>query len=285
MRFVLAIAIVTLLLALYEAIYLATNSFQFSSTATKILTIDVDGLIDSVIGLYSIGVLIFILRYRSWRMKLAKTKTPSYFNAFTLRKQGVTQENWKEKLHGVWQQFKAEGLDEFAALTEPSAMRRTLGAIAFFKVRHTISIENGYFILQRDLGMAVSVWNLKARIGTSKETAEQVSVPVESGGNYLFRIWIDEERKELHMESAPEQGNEGVTTIQTRSLIDNDLMKMVSIYYLPPAHSPPHFSHAPLYPQHWSGKNPSAQEGEMVSYFQRVDPNAASSGLEQWNIF
>jgi hypothetical protein len=55
MRFVLAIAIVTLLLALYEAIYLATNSFQFSSTATKILTIDVDGLIDSVIGLYSIG--------------------------------------------------------------------------------------------------------------------------------------------------------------------------------------------------------------------------------------
>jgi hypothetical protein len=157
-------------------------------------------------------------------------------------------------------------------------MRRTLGAIAFFKVRHTITIENGYFILQRDLGMAVSVWNLKSHIGSSKESAEQVSVAVESGGNYLFRIWIDEERKELYMESAPERPNEGVTTVQTRSLIDNDLMKMVSIPSL-------RASHLPSPPQHWSGRNPSGQEGEMVSYFQRVDPNASSSGLEQWNIF
>jgi hypothetical protein len=116
-------------------------------------------------------------------------------------------------------------------------MRRTLGAIAFFKVRHTITIENGYFILQRDLGMAVSVWNLKSHIGSSKETAEQVSVAVESGGNYLFRIWIDEDRKELYMESAPERPNEGVTTVQTRSLIDNDLMKMVRFLLFPS--SPP----------------------------------------------
>lgn len=278
MRFVLVVGVVGLLLVLYEVIYLVSHSLQPSSTITQILSIDVDGLIDRVVGLYVVGVLLFILRYRNWRMKVAKSKVPSYFSGTLLRKQGVTK-NWKEKLQGVWQQFKAERLDEFAALTEPSAMRRTLGAIAFFKVRHTISIEDGYFVLQRDLGMAVSVWNLKARIGASKETAEQVSVAVESGGNYLFRIWIDEERKELYMESTPERPNEGVTTVQTRSLIDNDLMKMVSFL---PSHSP---FLLPSSLQNWSGRNPSGEAGEMVSYFQRVDPNAASGVLDQWNIF
>lgn len=247
MRTFIAVLIVILLLILYEVIYVAVQLLSrprgssFSSadsmsygggTLTKILTIDLDGLVDRVIGLYSIGVVLFIIRYRSYKLQQSRKKVPAYFAGLgVLKKQNaITQENWKDKMQGVWQQFKADGLDEFAALTEPSAVRRTLGAIAFFKVRHTISIENGYFILQRDLGIAVSVWNLKALIGASKETAQRVSVPVESGGNYLFRIWIDEEKKELYMESAPAEGFEGVTTIQTRSLIDNDLMRMVSNY-------------------------------------------------------
>jgi hypothetical protein len=117
MRFVLSVGIVTLLLVFYEAVFLLSHSFQPSSTVTKILSIDVDGLIDRVVGLYSLGVLLFILRYRSWRMKVNKSKIPDYFSGISLRKQGVTKENWKEKLQGVWQQFKAEG-DYFPTSTK-----------------------------------------------------------------------------------------------------------------------------------------------------------------------
>lgn len=242
MKIFIAILIVTLLLAIYEIIFIliqllsshtsASGPDKYGAgTVTKIMAIDLDGLIDHVIGLYTLGVVVFILRYRSYKLQQSRKRVPQFFagTAILKKQHAITQENWKDKIQGVWQQFKAEGLDEFAALTEPSAVRRTLGAIAFFKVRHTITIENGYFLLQRDLGISVSVWNLKALIGSSKETSQRVSVPVESGGNYLFRVWIDEEKKELYMESAPAEGFEGVTTIQTRSLIDNDLMKMVSI--------------------------------------------------------
>jgi hypothetical protein len=231
MRGIIAVGIVALLLFIYEIFFVLVSSLDKSSLLTAFIRIDLDGMIDHVVGLYSVGVILFILRYRSLKIQSSRAKAPVYFSS-SMKKLAVTKENWKEKLQGVWQQFKADGLDEFAALTEPSALRRTLGAIAFFKVRHTISIEDGYFVLQRDLGMAVSVWNLKARIGTSQETAERVSVPVESGGNYIFRVWINEEKKELSMESAPATGNEGVTTIQTRSLVDNDLMKMVSAFPL-----------------------------------------------------
>jgi hypothetical protein len=237
MRGIIAVGIVSLLLLVYEIFFLLASSLENSSLIGPFLQIDLDGVIDRVVGLYSVAVVLFILRYRALKIQSARAKAPVYLSS-SLKKQAVTKENWKEKLQGVWQQFKADGLDEFAALTEPSALRRTLGAIAFFKVRHTISIQDGYFILQRDLGMAVSVWNLKAPIGASKEMAQRVSVPVESGGNYLFRIWINEENKELLMESAPAEGSEGVTTIQTRSLVDNDLMKMVSalLPFSPPSY-------------------------------------------------
>lgn len=220
---------------------LTLSSKNLLNTLNKLIKFDFNGLIDNIILIYSLFIIIIILEYYKYQRKKNKNKKlqVNYVNINlneNKNKNIITNENWKEKFDGIWQQFKAEGLEEFGELTEPSAMRRTLGAIAFFKVRHTISIKDGYFNLQRDLGMSVSVWNLRALIGKNKETCQSVSVPVETGGNYRFRVWIDEDKKELYMESTPDDGQEGVTTIQTRSLIDNDLMKMVIssllFYYL-----------------------------------------------------
>lgn len=221
-------------LPLYEVTNIVTLSFHKCNTIDKIMKGDLNGLIDNVLPFYCLFIVQLILQYFYYQKKTTiknKHLLTTYNTMNGQKKQNtITTENWKEKLEGLWQQFKAEGLEEFSELTEPSAMRRTLGAIAFFKVRHTITIQNGYFNLQRDLGMSVSVWNLRALIGQSKETCQSVILPVETGGNYRYCVWMDEEKKELYMESSPaEEGQEGVTTIQTRSLIDNDLMMMVSL--------------------------------------------------------
>lgn len=216
---------------LYEIYYNLTLKYQQCNSFDNLIRININNIIDSLIVVYVIIIILIIISYN--KNKRNKKKLNIFYNNnqnnnYNKKLNIITSENWKEKLDGIWQQFKAEGLEEFGELTEPSAMRRTLGAIAFFKVRHTITIKDGYFNLQRDLGMSVSVWNLRALIGKSKETCESVVVAVETGGNYRFRVWMNEELKELYMESTPDDGQEGVTTIQTRSLIDNDLMKMVS---------------------------------------------------------
>jgi hypothetical protein len=186
-------------------------------------------VVDNVLVVYFFAILLLLFAYSS-QQRLNQKKRPKEYLSLSsnIKKQSIiTHENWKEKIKGIWQQFKANDFERFSELTEPSAMKRAIGAIAFFKVRHTIEIRNGYFELQRDLGMSVSVWNLKIKMGSNKENAESLVVPVETG-NYRFRVWINEENKELCMESSPVEGVEGVTTIQTRTLLDNDLMKMVS---------------------------------------------------------
>jgi hypothetical protein len=184
---------------------------------------DLNFLFDHIVMVYAAAV-VFICLYYAWK-KSTKMVTMHYPS---IKKIGT--EDWKVTIQGTWHQYEAENLEEFSHLTEESQIRRTLGALAFFKVRHTISISSGYFNLQRDLGMSEYVWNLKAKIGTSRDQAEPALVEVETGGRYSFRIWSDEEKKELHMESTPADGQEGVTTLQTRTLLSKDELKMVRVH-------------------------------------------------------
>mmetsp|Transcript_9085 Transcript_9085/g.13669 ORF Transcript_9085/g.13669 Transcript_9085/m.13669 type:complete len:251 (+) Transcript_9085:51-803(+) len=228
---------------LYELSLWLFVSFYLKRTHwIEIFTDDINHIIDHSVWCYFFIVILILIYYS------CSVNKRDYVNVPMTKKRYPKIQNWKDTMQGTWHQFDAENLDEFAALSEQSQIRRTLGSIAFFKVRHTITISDGYFSLQRDLGVAVSVWNLRAKIGCDRETAESVCVSVETGGQYMFKVWIDESSQELHMESCPADNQPGVATLQTRSLLSKDLMLM-----------------------RWSGvHNVTGGKCEMVSYFERV---------------
>ena len=206
--------------AVYEVGTLLYATYSKKSHWIEHLASDLNFLVDHIVLFYSV-IVIFVCLYFAWQ----RNKPAGHRYYPSMKKDGT--QNWKDTIQGTWHQYEAENLEAFGDLTDESQIRRTLGAIAFYKVRHTITLSGGYFILQRDLGMAISVWDLKAKMGKDRESAEPTLVEVETGGKYCFRVWIDEEKELLHMESSPGEGQEGVTTLQTRSLINKDEMQMV----------------------------------------------------------
>ena len=223
MAFIKIISIALLLVGfIYEIVMMQYAYFANFNHWLHAIVEDMNNMTDLVVPVYGAIVVFACIYYEICRSSNHEIKHyPS------IKKAG--QENWKVTMQGTWHQFEAEGLEEFGDLTDDSQMRRTLGAIAFFKVRHTITISGGYFNLMRDFGMSISVWNLRAKIGKDRDSAEPVLVEVETGGKYCFRVWLDDEKEKLYMESAPGEGQEGITTLQTRSLLSRDEMQMVSV--------------------------------------------------------
>jgi hypothetical protein len=221
-------------------------------------------LVDNLIWAYASAVLTLIFSF--WLYKEKTKEATSYKN---VRKGSLSrgssscgnnnwETNWREYLKGHWKQVDAENLDNFGLLSNQSKIRRTLGSLAFFRVRHRISYQSVMssdaeegsessggtegtdvkFCLLRDLGEGMQEWRVEAVIGTTRDTAEPVEVRVDTPGYekmYRYRVWVEDKPEgeggggDLLMESEPvEADKDSIKTLQVRSLVGKNRMKMVT---------------------------------------------------------
>jgi hypothetical protein len=146
---------------------------------------------------------------------------------------------WKEKINGTWNQTSEEGLSSFLEFTGQSYVNIKLAELSFYNIRHTLSISDGYFYYLRDLGQDIREWSVKIKIGLNEETAESHYAIVDTGDAYFYRVWCDEEKEILYMESIPEDNIHGTKMLHARKIIDYNTLEMViiisilytSIYY------------------------------------------------------
>ena len=170
----------------------------------------INWFVDNIIWVYTISVLLLIWSYWSYignKKKRELDEQQNFHNRSSISyNQAVDWEiNFRECMQGLWKQVESENLDNFGLLSNQSKMRRTLGALAFYRVRHRISykhippIEGSdepdqvKFCLLRDLGEGMQEWSMEAVIGTSRETAEPVEYMVDTPGcetRYRYRVWV-----------------------------------------------------------------------------------------------
>jgi len=251
-------------------------------------------LVDNIIWAYGVSVLIVIISFYLYKEKKGGDKAsgddfgaPGSIRRATSSGELDWRVHWRECLQGQWKQVEAENLDNFGLLSNQSKIRRTLGSLAFYRVRHKISFQevpqsggpDGVrFCLLRDLGEGMQEWSVEAVIGTSRDTAEVVERRVDTPGHeklYRYRVWTEEKSAsasdssetqgserdgdtasaekgaggELLMESEPvEVDEDSIKTLQVRSLLSKNRMKM-----------------------EWHGYNEvSGMSCGMVSYFDRI---------------
>lgn len=248
---------------------------------------ELNWLVDNIIWAYVVAVVAIIVSFWFYKEKKGGSGSGSGGSGYGSdhgssggsgvggMKRGVSvgsldwQVNWRECMQGQWKQVEAENLDNFGLLSNQSKIRRTLGSLAFYRVRHKISFqevpapsgdEDGdgegsgiRFCLLRDLGEGMQEWSVEAVIGTSRDTAEVVERRVDTPGYekmYRYRVWIEEKHTgdeneserssecdhlsnvggELLMESEPvEVDEDSIKTLQVRSLLSKNKMKMVSL--------------------------------------------------------
>jgi hypothetical protein len=251
----------------------ATDSMLSSSVPLSLLPM-LNYLVDNLILVYAAVVLVIIFSF--WLYKGRKGKEqPTYDRNRTKKATHVDspksvsvsgdvkhgnndedgdeddwEDDWQSLLQGRWKQVESDNLDNFGMLSNQSKLRRTVGALAFYRVRHKISFERlsggsggsdtdgARFCLLRDLGEGLQEWTLEAVIGTSRDSAEVVERKVDTPGEdkvYRYRLWVDKavEGKrggELLMESEPAVLDaDSIKTLQVRSLVGRNRMKMVII--------------------------------------------------------
>lgn len=245
-------------------------------------------LVDNIIWAYGVSVVIVIVSfylYKERKGSAGKANGADYDAPSSIRRAVSSGKldwrvHWRECLQGQWKQVEAENLDNFGLLSNQSKIRRTLGSLAFYRVRHRISFqevsraegpEGVRFCLLRDLGEGMQEWSVEAVIGTSRDTAEVVERRVDTPGHeklYRYRVWTEEKPVnensesdgemtsvekgaggELLMESEPvEVDEDSIRTLQVRSLLSKNRMKM-----------------------EWHGYNEvSGMSCGMVSYFDRI---------------
>lgn len=248
-------------------------------------------IVDNIIWAYGVSVVIVIVSFYVYKEKKCSVGEANGVIPGSVKRATCSGEldwrlHWRECLQGQWKQVEAENLDNFGLLSNQSKIRRTLGSLAFYRVRHKISFQevtreegpNGVrFCLLRDLGEGMQEWSMEAVIGTSRDTAEVVERHVDTPGHeklYRYRVWTEEkpvrenceseqssERDgdltsaekaaggELLMESEPvEVDEDSIRTLQVRSLLSKNRMKM-----------------------EWHGYNEvTGLSCGMVSYFDRI---------------
>lgn len=249
------------------------------SKETKVLSflvMQVNWFVDNIILAYGVAVAAIIWSFWFFKEKgvCAGNGTLGKFAGSeaqtgngTINVGSKTKLGWREGLQGQWKQVESENLDNFGLLSNQSKIRRTLGALAFYRVRHKISFQQVpsssecdketaesrsgalRFCLLRDLGEGMQEWTVEAIIGTSRDTAEVVERRVDTPGYekmYRYRVWVEVAQpasgeggtegkgqgqmdEELLMESEPvEIDEDSIRTLQIRSLVSKNRMKMVS---------------------------------------------------------
>jgi hypothetical protein len=137
--------------------------------------------------------------------------------------------DWRYEFQGTWRQCASENFDEFLIFSGTTFVVRKLAPLMFFKVRHTFTITPQNLHYLRDFGDGIKEWKLDFKI-KNKDDAESVYSIVDTGEYYYFTIWFDDNKKEFLMKSIPECTTKGVIVVHTRTLIDNNNMKMVCNY-------------------------------------------------------
>ncbi len=147
---------------------------------------------------------------------------------------------------GVWLQYKEENFDDFLKFSGTSYALRRVIPIAFYMTRHTISISTvtvegdrgseacQYFTVKRDFGEGVKEWTLTMKMGRDQASAEPVQSVVDTEENYIFQNWADDSRKTISTLSTPVDKTCGVRCLQTRHLLSNDEIRMVSLCFFSP---------------------------------------------------
>lgn len=141
-------------------------------------------------------------------------------------------ETWTTKMNGVWCQKAEEGLRPFLEFTGQSYLNIKMAELSFDSVRHTLSIDNGYFYYLRDLGQDIREWSVKIKMGRSDDQAKSHYAVVDTGDGFYYRVWTDDKNELLIMESIPEENPNHMKIIHTRQLTDANHMLMVSSYHI-----------------------------------------------------
>ena len=125
---------------------------------------EVNWLVDNLIWVYGIAVLTVIISV--WLFRGANNEPDSYPRG--MRKTSDAAQNddkhgndgsapdWEKHfltyMQGQWGQVEAENLDNFGLLSNQSKIRRTLGSLAFYRVRHRIRYQRLPLTSDKDTG-------------------------------------------------------------------------------------------------------------------------------------